>query len=250
MPNDTARAYRNASLPVEERLADLLGRMKLEEKIAQLSIFKMKTNNLPTEKVVLDDGVKQIMANGVGGFGRPGLQSPPRATSAWTNAIQKFLREETRLGIPAFFVDEALHGLMAQGCTSFPQAIGLASTWDPGLVQRVFTAVAREMRARGENYALSPVLDLAREPRWGRTEETYGEDPCLGARMGAAAVRGLQGEACPSGGNTCSRRQSTSLCTASPRAEGIARPPTSPNARSARISCRRSRRRWKPAWVR
>jgi beta-glucosidase len=199
MPAHSANPYRNPSLPVDQRVADLLGRMTLEEKIAQLSIYKMQTNNLPTETVVLDDEVKAAMAAGVGAFGRPGLLSPPRATSAWTNAIQKFLREETRLGIPAFFVDEALHGLMAQGCTSFPQAIGLASTWDPDLVRTVFTAVAREMRARGENYALSPVLDLAREPRWGRTEETYGEDPCLGARMGAAAVRGLQGEETPIG---------------------------------------------------
>jgi beta-glucosidase len=90
-------------------------------------------------------------------------------------------------------VDEALHGLMAHGCTSFPQAIGLASTWDPELVQEVFTVAAREMRVRGENYALTPVLDLAREPRWGRTEETYGEDPYLGSRIGVAAIRGLQG---------------------------------------------------------
>ena len=133
------------------------------------------------------------LANGVGGLGRLGQHINARETALATNAIQRHLREHTRLGIPAFFIDEALHGLMAYGSTSFPQAIGLASTWDPQLVMEVFTATAHEMRARGENYALTPVLDLAREPRWGRTEETYGEDPYLGSRIGVAAVRGLQG---------------------------------------------------------
>jgi beta-glucosidase len=189
----TETPYRNPSLPVEQRVADLLSRMTLEEKVAQMSIFHMKTNVLPDEDVELDEATKAQLANGIGGMGRPGQHASPRATAVSTNAIQKYLREHTRLGIPAFFVDEALHGLMAFGSTMFPQAIGLASTWDPGLVQEVFSAAAREMRVRGENYALTPVLDLAREPRWGRTEETYGEDPHLGARIGVAAVRGLQG---------------------------------------------------------
>ncbi len=193
MPPKEDLVYRNPAYPVEKRVSDLLRRMTLQEKLAQMSIFRMKTNNLPIEKVILDDEVRKLMMNGVGAFGRPGLHSTPRATALWTNAIQKYLCEQTRLGIPAFFVDEALHGLMAKGSTSFPQAIGLASTWDPDLVQQVFAAAAREMRARGENYALSPVLDLARDPRWGRTEETYGEDPFLGSRIGVAAIRGLQG---------------------------------------------------------
>ena len=193
MTQSTETLYRNPSLPVEQRLADLLSRMTLEEKIAQMSIFHMQTNNLPDEKVELDGPVKQQLAHGVGALGRPGQHSSARATAIWTNAVQKYLREHTRLGIPAFFVDEALHGLMAYGSTMFPQAIGLASSWDPELVKEVFTAAAREMRVRGENYALTPVLDLAREPRWGRTEETYGEDPYLGACIGVAAIRGLQG---------------------------------------------------------
>jgi beta-glucosidase len=113
------------------------------------------------------------------------------------NKIQQYLVNQTRLGIPAFSIDEALHGLMAQGSTFFPQAIGLASTWNPELVREVFTATAAEMRARGGNYALSPVLDLARDPRWGRTEETYGEDPHLVSRLGVAAIRGLQGDHLP-----------------------------------------------------
>ncbi len=185
--------YQDPSIPADQRVADLLSRMTLEEKIAQLSIYHMETNNVPAEKIGLDETVRAALQHGVGALGRPGLHSPARDTAEWTNAFQKYMRENTRLGIPAFFVDEALHGLMAFGSTMFPQAIGLASTWDPDLVQRVFSVASKEMRARGENYALTPVLDLAREPRWGRTEETYGEDPYLGARIGVAAVRGLQG---------------------------------------------------------
>lgn len=190
---NTTPPYRDASLPIEQRLNDLMGRMTLEEKVAQMSIFQMRTNNLPDENIELDETVREHLAHGVGALGRPGLHSSPRATALWTNAIQRYLREHTRLGIPAFFIDEALHGLMAHGSTSFPQAIALASTWNPSLVEEVFTVAAREMRARGGNWALTPVLDLAREPRWGRTEETYGEDPYLCSRMGVAAIRGLQG---------------------------------------------------------
>ena len=186
-------SYRNPALPVKDRLADLLSRMTLEEKIAQLSIFHKLTNISVDGDIELDEETRIGLKNGIGGFGRPGQYAGARETALATNAFQRYLREHTRLGIPAFFVDEVLHGLMAHGSTSFPQAIGLASTWDPGLVQEVFSAAAREMRARGENWALTPVLDLAREPRWGRTEETYGEDPFLGACIGAAAILGLQG---------------------------------------------------------
>lgn len=189
-------SYRDASLPVDQRVADLLGRMTLEEKVAQMSMYNMETNNVPAEKIGLDEKVRGELQHGVGALGRPGLYSSARDTAEWTNAFQKYMRENTRLGIPVFFVDEALHGLMAYGSTMFPQAIGLASSWDPELVQKVFTVASKEMRARGENYALTPVLDLAREPRWGRTEETYGEDPYLGSRMGVAAIRGLQGVYC------------------------------------------------------
>ncbi|HTX90211.1 MAG TPA: glycoside hydrolase family 3 N-terminal domain-containing protein [Anaerolineales bacterium] len=199
MPSTIEALYRNSKLPLEERLSDLLGRMTLEEKVAQLTIFHMQTNVLPDQTVELDESTRSRLANGIGGLGRPGQHIGPRETAVATNAIQKHLREQTRLGIPAFFIDEALHGLMAAGSTSFPQAIGLASTWDPDLVEQVFEAASQEMRARGENWALTPVLDLAREPRWGRTEETYGEDPYLGSRIGVAAVRGLQGRELPIG---------------------------------------------------
>ncbi|HEX7596868.1 MAG TPA: glycoside hydrolase family 3 N-terminal domain-containing protein, partial [Polyangia bacterium] len=189
----TEAPYRNPSLSIDERLSDLLARMTLAEKVAQLSIFHMKTNVLVNEKVELDETTRLQLADGIGGLGRRGQHLSARETALATNALQEYLREHTRLGIPAFFVDEALHGLMAHGSTSFPQAIGLASTWDPELVQAVFSAAAHEMRVRGENWALTPVLDLAREPRWGRTEETYGEDPYLGSRIGVATVTGLQG---------------------------------------------------------
>src|SRR5438552_1154932 len=111
------------------------------------------------------------------------------------NALQRYQMEKTRLGIPDMFFGEGLHGYMAYGGTSFPQALGLASTWDPALVKQVFTVVGEEMGASGVGQAFTPVLDLARDPRWGRTEETYGEDPYLGSRMGVAAIEGLQGDA-------------------------------------------------------
>jgi beta-glucosidase len=102
--------------------------------------------------------------------------------------------EQTRLGIPVFMHEEALHGYVARDATSFPQAIGLASSFDPDLVtQKIFSVAAREMRARGANLALAPVVDVAREPRWGRIEETYGEDPHLCGEMGKAAVIGFSG---------------------------------------------------------
>jgi beta-glucosidase len=117
----------------------------------------------------------------------------PRDAAILRNAMQRYQVEKTRLGIPAIFQGEALHGFMENGSTSFPQALGLASTWDPELVRQVFTAAADEMASAGDEQAFTPVLDLARDPRWGRTEETYGEDPYLGSRIGVAAIEGLQG---------------------------------------------------------
>jgi beta-glucosidase len=110
------------------------------------------------------------------------------------NGVQRYQREKTRLGIPVIFMGEGLHGLMEYGSTSFPQALGLASTWDPALVKRAFTAVGDEAGSRGVDQVFSPVLDIARDPRWGRTEETYGEDPYLAARIGVSAIEGLQGD--------------------------------------------------------
>ena len=112
-----------------------------------------------------------------------------------TNAIQKFFVEESRLGIPVVFHEECLHGHAAVDGTSFSQPIGLGATFDPELVEALFTMTAAEARSRGTHQALTPVVDVARDPRWGRVEETYGEDPFLVATLGVAAVRGFQGDA-------------------------------------------------------
>ena len=195
MPIESLPLYRDPYLPIEQRVSDLLAHMTLEEKLAQLTVFGQ------IDAVVAGtfslDHLAEVAANGAGAVSRLGLNRSPADTVAIYNQIQEYLMEHTRLGIPAFAIDEALHGLMAQGSTFFPQAIGLASTWNPDLVHEVFTATAAEMRARGGNYALTPVLDLARDPRWGRTEETYGEDPYLVSRLGVAAIRGLQGDHLP-----------------------------------------------------
>ena len=120
-----------------------------------------------------------------------------KQTVALVNAIQHYAVKDTRLGIPVLFHEEGLHGYAARDATSFPQAIALASSWDPDLLTRVFTVAAREMRARGVQMVLAPVVDVARDPRWGRIEETYGEDPYLVGQLGIAAVRGFQGDTLP-----------------------------------------------------
>jgi beta-glucosidase len=126
-----------------------------------------------------------------------GVNRDARDTAEYVNDAQRWATRQTRLGIPILMHEEALHGYVARGATSFPQSIALASTWDPDLVERVFSVAAREMRARGATLALAPVVDVARDPRWGRIEETYGEDPHLVSEMGLAAIRGFQGRTLP-----------------------------------------------------
>jgi beta-glucosidase len=188
-------------MPVERRIADLLSRMTLEEKVAQLEgtwqnpAFATDANlRIVDEKgAFVPDHAAVLLKHGLGEMSRPSEKRGPREMAELTNAIQKWLKENTRLGIPILFHEECLHGHAAPKGTSFPQAIALASTWDPTLVQDLFTSVAAEVRARGAQECLAPVLDLARDPRWGRTEETYGEDPYLVSRIGVAAIRGYQG---------------------------------------------------------
>jgi beta-glucosidase len=181
-------AYKNPKLAIEDRVADLLPRMTLEEKVDQISgghhyEFLDTTGRFSPEQAATVFHELHAVDP----------QVTPRDAAIVRNAAQRFLIEKTRLGIPAIFQGEALHGFMQNGSTSFPQAIGLASTWDPELVREVFAAASDEMASSGVNQAFTPVLDIARDPRWGRTEETYGEDPYLAARIGVAAVEGLQG---------------------------------------------------------
>lgn len=194
--------YLNPLLPVAQRVRDLLNRMTLEEKAAQMQcVWLDKAKTLVDEKGSFDlEKAKAAFGqgHGLGQVGRPsdaGGGLSPRKNAELTNAIQKFFLENSRLGIPVMFHEECLHGLAAVGSTSFPQPIGLGATFDPDLVQRIFEATACEARIRGTHQALTPVVDVAREPRWGRVEETYGEDPYLVSRMGIAAVKGFQGDA-------------------------------------------------------
>ncbi|HEY1464418.1 MAG TPA: glycoside hydrolase family 3 N-terminal domain-containing protein [Terriglobales bacterium] len=192
--------YRDAHVPVEQRVADLLSRMTLEEKIAQLQGTWQNRSQMQEPSLFVGpsgnfqpDRAATILKYGLGEMSRPSENRNPRQMAEFTNTIQKWIQQNTRLGIPILFHEECLHGNAAPKGTSFPQAIGLASTWDTELVHNVFTAVASEVRARGAQQCLAPVLDLARDPRWGRTEETYGEDPYLVTHIGLAAISGFQG---------------------------------------------------------
>ena len=186
--------YRDARLPIDRRVTDLLSRMTLEEKVAQmLCLWDQKKLITDSSGHFSPASAPRWFRVGIGRIERPQDGHGARSEAEFVNAIQRWVRDSTRLGIPVLFNEEALHGLEVAGATSFPQAIALASTWNPDLVQRVFAAAGAEARARGIGQVLAPVIDIAREPRWGRFEETYGEDPYLTARMGVAAVRGFQG---------------------------------------------------------
>jgi beta-glucosidase len=194
-------AYKSASLSSARRAKDLLSRMTLEEKAAQmLCIWQQKAQTLVDADGNFDE--KKAKAafrdrRGLGQVGRPsdagkGLNARQMATL--TNAVQKFFVENSRLGIPVIFHEECLHGHAAVDGTSFPQPIALGATFNPQLVEQLYSITAAEARLRGAHQALTPVIDVAREPRWGRVEETFGEDPFLVSRLGIAAVRGFQGD--------------------------------------------------------
>jgi beta-glucosidase len=207
--------YKDPGQPLDRRVDDLLSRMTLNEKIAQLeTIWENKAKLQTPDGQFSAELASRAFPDGIGGFARPsdmrgvvssngaaGANATPnrdaRSTAEYIDAAQHWAVERTRLGIPILMHEEALHGYVARGATSFPQAIGLASTWDPDLVTRIFSVAAREMRARGAFLALAPVVDVAKDPRWGRIEETYGEDPYLVSQIGLAAVRGFQGPSLP-----------------------------------------------------
>jgi beta-xylosidase len=187
-------AYRDPGRPLAERVEDLLGRMTREEKVAQLGsawVFQ-----LAEEGGLSPERAPEVLRNGLGHVTRISGASSLDAEGAarLANEIQRYLIEETRLGIPAIVHEEICSGLMARQATVFPQAIGLASTWDAELARALGDAVRTQMRAVGAHQGLAPVLDVCRDPRWGRTEETFGEDPYLVSRMGVEFILGLQGE--------------------------------------------------------
>jgi beta-glucosidase len=186
-------------MPISRRVADLLAHMTIHEKVAQmLCVWGQKKTRLADARGNLDLGlVRTYLKDGIGQIGR--LSDTGGGKSAvemakLANTLQRFFVEETRLGIPVIFHEECLHGLAGPDATSYPQPIGLAATFDPELVEQIYTAIAEETRSRGAHQALTPVVDVARDPRWGRVEETFGEDPYLVSQLGIAAVRGFQGD--------------------------------------------------------
>ena len=191
--------YRDPKLPVEQRVADLLVRMTLEEKLAQMEgawenpqFLRPQEALRRWQRAFLPERPAVVLKNGLGEISRPSEDRGPRAMAEFTNSVQKWVKENTRLGIPIVFHDECLHGHVAPGGTV---SAGHRAFFDvePRADREVFTATAAEVRARGAQHCLAPVLDLARDPRWGRTEETYGEDPYLVSRIGVAAIKGFQG---------------------------------------------------------
>ncbi|MEM1568192.1 MAG: glycoside hydrolase family 3 N-terminal domain-containing protein [Thermofilaceae archaeon] len=183
-----------AQLEISKTVEHLLSRMTLEEKVAQL--LSVPVEDLVEGRSFSREKARRLLSNGIGWIRRVSgsrLGFSPKEAARFVNEVQRFLVEETRLGIPAIVFEESLAGLMAPTATCFPQAIALAATWDPELVQRVAEEIRRQALAVGCRHVLAPVLDLSWDPRWGRTEETYGEDPYLAAAIGVAYVKGVQG---------------------------------------------------------
>lgn len=197
--------YKDPTLSVEERTRDLLSRMTIEEKVGQLlcplgwEMYEKKNNKEVTQSKKFEELIKTKQAGMLWATFRadPWTQKTlenglnPTLAAEAANALQKYTIENTRLGIPIFLAEEAPHGHMAIGTTVFPTAIGLASTWNPLLIQQMSSVISKETRLQGAHIGYGPVLDLAREPRWSRTEETFGEDPILISKMGESFVKGF-----------------------------------------------------------
>ncbi len=174
--NGVKDVFEDPDQPVEKRVEDLLKKMTLQEKIGQLG------------------SGRKVLENGIGNLSHVTRGLSAREGAARANELQAESIEQTRLGIPTILHDECLHGCVAKFSTSFPQAIGLAATWNPELVYRVAKATAKETRTRGIHQCLSPVVNIARDVRAGRTEESYGEDPYLTSAMGEAFCRAMMEE--------------------------------------------------------
>lgn len=196
---DAIPPYKRADLPVDARVEDLVGRMTLEEKARQLDMYSGCGDLLNADQTIDHTHAKpdtvfnpqqaeKVLGNlGVGSI--HDLYPSPKLY----NHIQAWVIKSNRLGIPALFIEEGLHGYMAYNETVFPQSVNLATTWNPELARESSAAIAAEARADGVDMILAPVLDIARDPRWGRVEEDFGEDPYLSGQMGLAYVQGMQG---------------------------------------------------------
>ncbi len=198
--------FQDASLPIDQRVEDLLSRMTLEEKAGQLMcLMGWNYYQIDGRKVTVSNQFRhQVDSMHVGMFWAVFRADPwtqktiangldPALAAQAANAMQRYAIEHTRLGIPIFLAEEAPHGHMAIGATVFPTGLGMAATWDPELMQQAGSVIGKEIRLQGGHISYGPVLDLARDPRWSRVEETMGEDPYLTEEMGAAMVRGLGG---------------------------------------------------------
>jgi len=193
---DNIPLYKDKTKSFEDRVEDLLSRMSLPEKVAQLQCIRSQKSEFICE----DDNsidlerLAEFLSNGIGQIGRLSENQNAKQMAIATNQIQKCLVGNTSWGIPAMLHEEGLHGMMADQCISFPQPIAVACSWNPELAQKTYEHTARELRVRGSHHVFTPVLDVARDARWGRVEETFGEDPYLVSEMGLAAVKGFQGD--------------------------------------------------------
>ena len=196
--------YKNSKLPIIIRVKDLLGRMTLEEKVAQTQCLWSEKQKLYTNNDFDVKKASQIMPHGIGQLARPNEGAAPfskaglgyggRQMADWTNKIQKYFVENTRLGIPVMFHEESLHGNQSKDATVFPTPLAMANSWNEALMTEVYSHIAEEVRSRGGHEVLAPVLDLTLDPRWGRSEETMGEDPYLVSRLGVTIVKAYQGD--------------------------------------------------------
>lgn len=187
--------YKDASFPVSDRVKDLLSRMTLHDKLMQMSFLDDRAVYLKDNKFNREAFAQASQEGCIGGI--QDVRLPPNQALEVANEIQDFLVNHTRLGIPAFIVGETLHGVMTPDATIYPQAIGLASTWNTDLIYEMANEIGKEAYLSGINQAAAPDLDLALDPRWGRVEETYGEDPYLATQMGVAYTMGIQGNQFP-----------------------------------------------------
>jgi beta-glucosidase len=187
-----AQDYKNPKIPVEKRVTDLLKRMTLEEKVAQLQSTHASRPKLTDDFFSNTKKIDSMYGNGAGMI-NPAFDETMEQTIERRNKLQNYLRTKTRLGIPIIFIDEAHHGLVQRNVDVFPHGIGLGSSWDTALLTRIYDYVARQASSRGTKLVLAPVVDVVRDPRWGRTGECYGEDPFLNGVLGSAVVKGFQG---------------------------------------------------------